>query len=229
MRLFTSEPQIVARLAAATLGDRSTTDWKTLGVNYDAVRERIERVVPGFENYNERVRVPGGFYLPNAPRDGSFNTSDAKAKFTVHPIPTHDLQTGQFLLMTIRSHDQFNTTVYGLDDRYRGIYGGRRVVFVNTDDLADAGIAPGSWVNITSHFAGETRVAERFKAVPYAIPRRCVAAYFPEANVLVPVNQTADRSQNHDPRRSYYAASGGSRGAGKRTRATTRRSRGIAR
>ena len=190
-----SETQIVAQLATATLGDKSPTDWNAFAANYDTLRDAIERTIPGFDNFNERVREPGGFYLPNPPRDETrFDTPDGKAHFTVHPIPRHDLQPGQLLLMTIRSHDQFNTTIYGLDDRYRGVYGGRRVVFLNSDDMQDAGIAAEQWVDITSHFAGETRTAHRFKAIPYDLPRRCAAAYFPEANVLVPAGQTADRS-----------------------------------
>ncbi|MBC8136104.1 MAG: FdhF/YdeP family oxidoreductase, partial [Fibrella sp.] len=189
-----SEPAIVARLAGATLGDRTRTDWKGFRTNYDRIRDTVSRVIPGFDDYNRRVREPGGFYLPNAPREGTFNTFSGKAHFTVHPLPRHDLQPGQFLLMTLRSHDQFNTTVYGLDDRYRGVYGGRRVVFLNPDDIREAGLAPEQWVDITSHFDGEIRTAHRFKVVSYDLPRRNVAAYFPEANVLVPLNQKADRS-----------------------------------
>ncbi len=189
-----SETNIVARLARATLGGRTKTDWQRLGTNYDRVRDAVSRVIPGFDNYNRRVREPGGFYLPNGPREGNFPTPSGKAQFTVHPLPRHDLLPGQFLLMTLRSHDQFNTTVYGLDDRYRGVYGGRRVVFLNADDIKDAGLAPEQWVDITSHFDGETRTGHRFKVVPYDLPRRCAAAYFPEANVLVPLNQKADRS-----------------------------------
>ena len=143
------------------------------------------------------MRVPGGFYLPNPPREGTFDTPDGKAHFTVHPLPKHDLLPGQFLLMTIRSHDQFNTTIYGQDDRYRGVYGGRRVVFMNADDIAASGFAPEQWVDITSHFENETRTAHHFKLVPYDLPRGCVAAYFPEANVLVPLGHKSDRS--HQP------------------------------
>lgn len=189
-----SEPAIVVRLAHATLGNRTKTDWKSFRANYDCIRDTVSRVLPGFTDYNRRVREPGGFYLPNAPREGSFSTFSGKAHFTVHPIPHHDLKAGQFLLMTLRSHDQFNTTVYGLDDRYRGVYGGRRVVFMNPDDIQESGLAAEQWVDITSHFGEETRIGHRFKVVAYDLPRRNVAAYFPEANVLVPINQTADRS-----------------------------------
>ena len=142
-----SEPAIVAGMAKATLGERSAVPWDALTANYDQVRDSIERVVPDFEEYNRRVREPGGFYLPNAAREGTFTTPSGKAHFTVHPIPRWDLAPGQFLLMTIRSHDQFNTTVYGSDDRYRGVYGGRRVIFVNPDDLRELGIADGQAVD----------------------------------------------------------------------------------
>ena len=116
-----SEPQIIARLAQATLGDRSRVDWEALAGDYDRIRVKIERVVPGFEDYNVRVREPGGFYLPNAARERVFNTGTGKAMFTVHPLPIRRLEPGQFLMMTIRSHDQFNTSIYSSNDRYRGI------------------------------------------------------------------------------------------------------------
>jgi anaerobic selenocysteine-containing dehydrogenase len=189
-----SEPAIVARLAQETLGPRSTVAWTALVADYDQTRAQIEKVVPGFENYNERVRHPGGFYLPSAPRKREFRTSSGKAAFTVHTLPKHDLEPGQFLMMTIRSHDQFNTTVYGLDDRYRGISNGRRVVFLNPEDIAEAGLKAGDKVDLTSHFEGEERIARHFTVVSYSIPRRCAATYFPEANVLVPVRSVAEKS-----------------------------------
>src|SRR5918912_925019 len=123
-----SEPMIVARLAAAALGARSKVDWLALASDYDRIREHIEHVVPGFEDYNRRVRAPGGFYLPNAARDRVFKTASGKAQFTVHELPRHDLAPDQFLMMTIRSHDQFNTSIYSPNDRYRGISNGRQVV-----------------------------------------------------------------------------------------------------
>jgi molybdopterin-dependent oxidoreductase alpha subunit len=190
-----SEPAIVANLAKATLGARSTVQWDALAADYDRIRESIERVVPGFNDYNRRVREPGGFYLPNGPREGTFKTPSGRAHFTVHPIPRHDLAPGRLLLMTIRSHDQFNTTVYGNDDRYRGVYGGRRVIFINPEDLQEAGLTDGQSVDITSHYEGETRTVRAFKAVPYEIPRRCAAAYFPETNPLVPLGNFADGSR----------------------------------
>jgi molybdopterin-dependent oxidoreductase alpha subunit len=189
-----SEPVIVARLAAATLGGRSCTDWLALAGNYDLIRDRIERVIPGFEDYNRRVREPGGFYLPNLARERRFKTASGRAEFTVHALPRHDLRPGQFLMMTMRSHDQFNTTIYGLDDRYRGIYNGRRVVFLNPLDMRDAGVTEGQLVDLTSHFEDEERTAPRFVVVPYSIPTGCAATYFPEANVLVPIGSVAEKS-----------------------------------
>ncbi len=189
-----SEPRIVARLARATLEHRTTVNWEELANDYGKIREAIERVVPGFDDYNARVREPGGFYLPNAARNRVFNTRSGKAEFTVHELPRHDLGPDQFLMMTIRSHDQFNTSVYTLNDRYRGIYDERRVVFLNSEDIAAAGFKARQVVDLVSHFEGEERVARRFVIVPYDIPRRCAATYFPEANVLVPVRYVALKS-----------------------------------
>jgi molybdopterin-dependent oxidoreductase alpha subunit len=196
-----SEPAIVGGMAMATLGARTTVDWQGITDDYDRIREHIEHVVPGFSQYNRRVREPGGFYLPNGPREGIFPTSSGKARFTVHPIPAHALGDGRLLLTTVRSHDQFNTTIYGEDDRYRGIRGGRRVVFLNEDDMRARGIERDQIVDLVSHFGDERRRAEHFKAVPYEIPRGCAAAYYPETNVLVPVaavaagsNQPASKS-----------------------------------
>jgi molybdopterin-dependent oxidoreductase alpha subunit len=189
-----SEVMIVARLAQATLGERSRVEWLHLAADYDRIRSRIEKVIPGFTDYNDRVRQPEGFYLPNSPREGRFNTDTKKARFTVHALPVHDLQPGQFLMMTMRSHDQFNTTVYSLDDRYRGIYNERRVVLLNPEDIREAGLEDGQAVDLVSHFEGERRVARHFVVVPYSIPRRCAATYFPESNVLVAIGSVAEKS-----------------------------------
>ncbi|HET6851678.1 MAG TPA: FdhF/YdeP family oxidoreductase [Pyrinomonadaceae bacterium] len=189
-----SEPQIVARLARATLEHRTAVDWEGLANNYDNIRDAIERVLPIFDDYNNRVRQPGGFYLPNAARDRVFNTASGKAEFTIHELPHHQLAPDQFLMMTIRSHDQFNTSVYSANDRYRGIRDGRQVVFLNEDDIAAAGLRARQVVDLISHFEGEERIARRFVIVPYDIPRRCAATYFPEANVLVPVRNVALKS-----------------------------------
>lgn len=189
-----SEPAIVARLAEAVLGERTTVPWADLVANYDLIRDRIENVVPGFEAFNERIRQ-GVFYLPNAPRDRrEWRTATGKARFTVAPIRQDARRKGEYVMMTIRTHDQFNTTVYGLDDRYRGVFGGRRVVFMQEDDITDAGLTAGQWVDLANHFGGVTRQARAFMVAPYAIPRGCVATYFPEANVLVPIDSTAEVS-----------------------------------
>ena len=189
-----SETAIVAGIAERALAGRSSTDWPALVANYDRIREHIEHVVPGFEQYNRRVRDPGGFYLPNGARDGKFATPSGLAHFTVHPIPVHGLETGELLLTTVRSHDQFNTTIYGENDRYRGISNGRRVLFVNAADLDERKLEPGGFVDITSRHGRERRRAERFKLIPYDIPRGCVAAYYPEANVLAAIDSVADGS-----------------------------------
>jgi molybdopterin-dependent oxidoreductase alpha subunit len=188
-----SEPRIIARLAEAVFGSNDRIRWSQLAGDYQRIREHISRVVPGFENFNERIRA-GTFYLPNAARERVFNTSTGRANFIVHPIPEHLLEPHQFLMMTIRSHDQFNTTIYGLDDRYRGIHQGRRVIFLNPEDLQVRGLQAGQMVDIISHFAGEERIARRFRIVPYNIPRQCAATYFPEANVLIPAGYFADKS-----------------------------------
>jgi molybdopterin-dependent oxidoreductase alpha subunit len=189
-----SEPAIVARLARATLGQRGTVDWEWLVADYDRVRDAIERVIPGFDRYNDRVREPGGFYLPNKARLREFLTATGKATFTVHPLPALRLAPGQLMLTTVRSHDQFNTTIYGLNDRYRGIRGGRRVVFMNADDMRERGLDDGAVVDITSHHDGERRYARRFRVVAYDVPRGSAAAYFPEANVLVAASSVAEKS-----------------------------------
>ncbi|QDV38481.1 FdhF/YdeP family oxidoreductase [Tautonia plasticadhaerens] len=192
-----SEPAIVARLARAVLGDRSTVRWEWLVEDYDRIRDAIGRVVPGFDDYNARIRRPGGFPLDHPVRDRVFPTPDGKAHFSDAPLGGVEPGPGQLLLMTIRSHDQFNTTIYSRDDRYRGIHNERRVVFLNAEDMADLGVSPQQPVDLTgidpdSH--GRPRVARRFLAIPYDIPRGCAAAYFPEANVLVPIDQTAEVS-----------------------------------
>ena len=189
-----SEPAIVGRLAQAALGTRTTVPWAELVADYDRIRERISRVVVGFEDFNARIRK-GVFYLPNAPRDSrTWKTKTARANFTVAPIRTETLAKGQFVMMTIRTHDQFNTTVYGLDDRYRGIFGGRRVVFMHADDIAEAGLTAGQFVDLRNSHGGRERVAHHFMIAPYRIPRGCLATYFPEANVLVPIGSTAEVS-----------------------------------
>ncbi|MBE0010779.1 MULTISPECIES: FdhF/YdeP family oxidoreductase [unclassified Arthrobacter] len=170
-------------------------DWVAAQADYSVVRNHIEAVIPGFENYNTRIDT-GGFVLPNGPRDGrKFTTPSGKAVFTGNALEYPKIPEGRLLLQTLRSHDQYNTTIYGKDDRYRGIHGGRRVVMVHADDLAAAGIADGEIVNLVSQFSdGVERRAENFRAVTYQTPRGCAAAYYPETNVLVPLDSTADVS-----------------------------------
>ena len=174
-----SEPAIVAELAHALLGE-SGLKWRALADNYDFIRARIERVIPGFENYNERVRTPEGFYLPNGARERHWKTPNGKANFSVHRIETLQLKDDDLLMMTVRSHDQYNTTIYGMDDRYRGVYGERRVIFMNAEDMKTRGLAAGDCVDISSNFGGVKRVAPNFIVVEYPIPRGCTATYFPE-------------------------------------------------
>jgi molybdopterin-dependent oxidoreductase alpha subunit len=189
-----SEVAIVAGLARAVLGGTSSVAWEMLADDYDTIRDAIERVVPGFGRFNERVRAPEGFHLPNAARVGVYETATKRATFTVHPLVRASLAPGRFVMTTIRSHDQYNTTVYGLDDRYRGVHGGRRIVLLNEADIAEAGFADGDVVDLVSHFDDGERTAAQFRIVAYGIPRRCAATYFPEANVLVPLGSVADKS-----------------------------------
>jgi molybdopterin-dependent oxidoreductase alpha subunit len=189
-----SEPDLVARLAEATLGDVGKIRWRWLVEDYDRLRTWIEAVVPGFEDFNTRVRQPGGFYLPNAATERVWNTPNAKANFSSAPLDAFRAAAGRFLLQTLRSHDQFNTTVYGLDDRYRGISGMRDIVFLNPEDLAELDVKPGGRIDVTSHWSDGERHLKAFRAIPYDMPRGMAAAYFPEANVLVPAGHVAEGS-----------------------------------
>jgi molybdopterin-dependent oxidoreductase alpha subunit len=184
------ETAIVCRLAHAVLGSRATVDWLAWADNYDLIRDGIAKVIPGCHDYNARVRQPGGFYLPNPPRENVYHTDTGKANFTVNPIPNQQLEPGQFVMTTVRSHDQFNTTIYGLHDRYRGLHYERRIVMLNREDMDEQGISPRQLVDITSHWKGQTRTAHGYVAVEYSIPRRCAAMYYPEANVLIPIDST---------------------------------------
>jgi molybdopterin-dependent oxidoreductase alpha subunit len=189
-----SDVAILANLAHATLGSRTSTNWLGFAADYNLIRDAISRVIPGFANFNARLASEGFFYLPNAAKQRIFKTSSGKAKLTVCPIPKHDLQPDEFLLTTIRSHDQFNSTIYGLNDRYRGVFDGRRALFLNPLDMQARNLHAGQIVDICSHFEGEVRKASHFAVVPYAIARRSAAAYYPEANVLVPVRSVAAKS-----------------------------------
>ncbi len=189
-----SDVAIIANLANATLGSRSNTNWLGLAGNYNSIRDAISRVIPGFENFNERLAKEKFFYLPNGAKHRIFKTSSGKAKLSVCPIPKRNLKPDEFLLTTIRSHDQFNSTIYGLNDRYRGVFGGRRVLFLNPLDMEARNLQAGQIVDIYSHFEGELRKAPRFAIVPYAIARRSAAAYYPETNVLIPICSVAAKS-----------------------------------
>ncbi len=189
-----SEPVIVCRLAKATLANRSVINWDQFEKNYDFIRDDIEKVINGFDQYNERVRHKGGFYLPNGCRDREFNTENQKANFTVTPLQQTTLQDDELLMMTIRSHDQFNTTIYGLDDRYRGVFNERRVIFMNPNDIRKNNCSAGDVVDIISNYDQIQRIAHKFILVAYDIPEQCVATYYPETNVLVPISAVADIS-----------------------------------
>ncbi|WP_433359168.1 FdhF/YdeP family oxidoreductase [Streptosporangium sp. CA-115845] len=190
-----SEVEIVCRLAVELFGADPHVPWQEFAADYDAIRDRVSRVVPGFDDFNVRVRAPGGFALPNAPRDERrFPTATGKANFTVNDLEVLRVPPGRLLLQTVRSHDQYNTTIYGMDDRYRGVRNGRRVVFVHADDLAERDLADGDMVDLVSEWPDGERRAESFRAVAYPTARGCCAAYFPETNVLVPLDSVAETS-----------------------------------
>ena len=170
-------------------------DWSGLVEDYDRIRNLIEQVIPGFEDYNERVRIKGGFYLPNGPRDGPlWDTPSGKAQFTVHELPEPVATGSRFTMMTVRSHDQYNTTIYGMDDRYRGIYGARRIVLMNPNDMDSLGVEKGEAVDLTSHWKNRDITAKSWKVIPYDIPQGNLCTYFPEANVLIPLDSVAEGS-----------------------------------
>ncbi|MGW7538430.1 FdhF/YdeP family oxidoreductase [Amycolatopsis sp. NPDC054798] len=191
-----SEVAIVCRLAERLLGADHAVPWRSFEKNYDLIRDRIAAVVPGCHDYNRRVREPDGFVLPHAPRDSRefTGTATGKGTFTVSELEYPEVPEGRLLLQTLRSHDQYNTTIYGLSDRYRGIEDGRRVVFVHPDDLAALGVADGEIVDLVSEWRDGERRAPSFRAVAYPTARGCAAAYFPEANALVPLDSVAEKS-----------------------------------
>ncbi|WP_026433020.1 FdhF/YdeP family oxidoreductase [Paracidovorax oryzae] len=196
-----SEPAIVARLAAATLGARSRVPWLWMIEDYARIRDKIEQVFSDFKDFNQRIAVPGGFRLRNTASERIWNTAAHKAVFVAHPVPqdtpVHQARartrdTVVFTLLTTRSHDQYNTTIYGHDDRYRGVYGQRRVVFIHPEDIRALGMKDGDWVDIQTVWSdGQERRADRFKLVGYDIPRGNLAAYYPETNPLVPLSSVA--------------------------------------
>ncbi|WP_374520247.1 FdhF/YdeP family oxidoreductase [Undibacterium squillarum] len=198
-----SEPMIIARLAVATLGERSKINWLHMVADYDRIRDAIAKVFEDFADFNQRVRVPGGFHLRNSARLREWRTATGKARFMPFAIPRSMTQKlseqyaeNLFTLATVRSHDQYNTTIYGMNDRYRGVFGERRVLFICADDLKMLNMQAGEWVDIQSLGEdGVTREAQRFLLVEYAIPRGCLAAYFPETNGLVPLGSFAERAR----------------------------------
>jgi formate dehydrogenase major subunit len=192
-----SEVAIISRLAAKVVGDRIQADWAAYERNYDLIRDHISHVVLGFDDYNTRIRQRDGFLLPHGPRDSrTFNTPTGKAMITVNELEYLERPEKTLILQSMRSHDQFNTTIYGHNDRYRGIKKGRHVVFVSPEDLADLGLRDGQFVDVHGVYAdGVERVLRNFRLVSYPTARGCAAAYYPEANVLVPLDSVAEGSQ----------------------------------
>lgn len=195
-----SEVAIVAGIAEATVGN-GVVNWSELAQDNDRIRDHIEATIPGFENYNERLRKPRGFHLRNAASHREWNTTNGKATFSNVALPSETVHQrankggGNFALQTFRSHDQYNTTVYGLDDRYRGVYGERQVIFIHPADLETMSAAAGDRIDVvTESNDGIERVAENFRFVPYDIPRGSIAGYYPELNVLVPLGSAGDES-----------------------------------
>ncbi|MFH5834034.1 FdhF/YdeP family oxidoreductase [Halalkalibaculum sp. DA384] len=189
-----SEPSIICGLAEATLNGKSNTDWAAYAEDYNLIRDKIEEVIDGFEDYNTRIQQPGGFYLPNGAREGRFETDNGKAHLTVNPVPNNEIAPGHFILMTMRSHDQFNTTIYGYSDRYRGIENSREVIMMNRNDMEELGLEAKDYVDITSYFNGEERSITDFQVVPYDISEGCIGMYFPEGNVLVAIDNKSPES-----------------------------------
>lgn len=195
-----SEPAIVAGIAQAVLGARHGIDWAGMVADYDHIRDAIEAVLPAFKDYNRRIRVPGGFRLPIGPTERVWHTASGRAEFLVMQGVLEDAAEADpsvLTLATLRSHDQYNTTIYGFDDRYRGIFGRRDVVFLNADDLAERGLAAGDRVDViaaAAEGAGPEAVLGQLTAVAYAIPKGSAAAYYPEANVLIPAAHRDPRS-----------------------------------
>ncbi len=195
-----SEVAIIAGIAEATVGS-GVVGWAALADDYDRIRDHIEATIPGFDDYNVRLRKPRGFHLRNTAAHREWNTLTSKASFSATTLPEETVHQrarkgdGRFALQTFRSHDQYNTTVYGLDDRYRGVYGERQVIFIHPEDLKAIGAEPGDRMDVvTDHDDGISRVAPNFRFVPYDIPRGSIAGYYPELNVLVPLGSAGDES-----------------------------------
>lgn len=195
-----SEVAIIAGIAQATVGS-AVVDWAELADDHDRIRDHIEATIPGFENYNARLRKPRGFHLRNTAAHREWDTPAGKASFSCEALPEETVHQrarkgeGRFALQTFRSHDQYNTTVYGLDDRYRGVYGERQVIFIHPADLKAMNAEAGDRIDVVGeHDDGIERVAENFRFVPYDIPRGSIAGYYPELNVLVPLGSAGVES-----------------------------------
>ncbi len=186
-----SEVAVVCGIAYATLKERTKVEWLKYSANYELVRDDIQEVVDGFQDYNKRLKKPEGFYLPNGARIRKFKTKTGKANFSINKLPSWKLKKDELIMMTIRSHDQFNTTIYGMNDRYRGIFNERRIIFMNREDMRTRSLNEKQVVNLKSEFNGVVRLADNFKVVGYDIPKNCCATYFPETNVLVPLDSFA--------------------------------------
>ena len=189
-----SEPALICQMAKAVLKNNPQLPWDKFRSNYDTIRDAIERTIPGFTDYNSRVRDYGGFYLPNSAREGTFPTDTNKANFTINKVESIELKENELLMMTIRSHDQYNTTIYGLNDRYRGIENERRVILMNREDMKLRNLKQLDKVDLYNFSDGKERVAKTFLVIEYDIPKTCVATYFPETNVLVPIKSVAKKS-----------------------------------
>ncbi len=198
-----SEVAIIVGMAKATLGEHNPVDWQALADNYDNIRDYIEKTIPGFSQFNQKLNNPGGFYLGNSARNLVWNTAQGKAQISSNALPESILiynppsskQRPVFVLQTMRSHDQYNTTVYGYDDRYRGVFGERNVVFLNPADIEALGLKAEDWVDIETLWTDDKqRKIVGFKVIPYDIPKGNVAAYFPEANALIPLESNGDFS-----------------------------------
>ncbi|HRB38798.1 MAG TPA: FdhF/YdeP family oxidoreductase, partial [Bacteroidia bacterium] len=189
-----SEPALVAKLAVEYFGNQTQVPWKKYLEHNDHIRDDIAKTISGFDNYNTRVRKLGGFYLPNSAREQKFTVPSGKAEFNIGNVKEFNLQPNEYVMMTIRSHDQFNTTIYGLNDRYRGVINERRVIFMNEKDIAAGGFTKGEVVDLYNFDNNIERVAHRFIIIPFSIPEKCTATYFPETNVLVPIDSTAEKS-----------------------------------
>lgn len=186
-----SEVAVVCGIAHATLKNRTKIKWLDYKDDYNLVRDDIQEVIEGFDDYNNRLKQPSGFYLPNGARERRFKTSTGKAHFTINKLPEWRLKKDELIMMTIRSHDQFNTTIYGLNDRYRGVFNERRIIFMNREDIKIKNLKEQQVVHLQSEFNGVVRRAHNFKVVGYDIPKNCCATYFPETNVLVPIDSFA--------------------------------------